>query len=168
MQELLKRMIEHQLSLSLSKYPSFTSATKYAKECFGIYCDRQTEIWLDYTKKQDPNYSSLFPIFWQTHYDWVKLIVIMSLYPNVKDIIIKGVNLSIPLMNYIYIDFSNRKDNCSLQTIIMYTLAKENSDLRTVKAVAEFKQKFDTIGIVLECQQLGKVLELQFCLKSLK
>eukprot|EP01084_Bolivina_argentea_P204313 348898_1 len=136
------KLIENQLAAKFKQFEDFPSLTSYAKEVINVYCKNNTNISMDYSNLT--RNESLRNIFFHCEYQWIKLKVICSLYPNLENIIVKNINLDADSLKLIFEDilFHLSSNRHTMLASIEIHVNEEINDLYLSPVMLRYTEKF--------------------------
>eukprot|EP01083_Nonionella_stella_P274773 932907_1 len=139
--------INHQLYGTAFKSEHYVNH-KYAQQLMDVYFQRKDKLTINYVvlKKM---YKQLFGLFCTK--EWIKIKMLMVIFPNIRDITIKGIDLSDSIIDNIYDEYEifdpNSNDECAWTLNKMKIYLNENSPLNAVEAVERYAQKMKTVKL---------------------
>eukprot|EP01084_Bolivina_argentea_P003073 5741_1 len=129
----------------MSKFEPFVSLHPYAKQLIAIYLNNKKSLNINYSilKKQ---YRFIFDLICCSEYEWIKINIMASLFPNIENIQIKNINLCDQVMNNILqVLIANIAPTLNIITII----SDVNSDKNAIQTLEFYSKRFQKEGFKL-------------------
>eukprot|EP01084_Bolivina_argentea_P189771 326284_1 len=122
--------------------------TSYGNGLINTYFNNQLTIELDYQTMENYGDLELVNVFFYPDYDWIKLIDIHKLFPNLKEIVVKNVNLCAFIMEntLLYLHNISKISNSIIQIMIK---TNDVNELSMETAFAKYKHELSTLNYTL-------------------
>eukprot|EP01083_Nonionella_stella_P193956 715750_1 len=138
--DVLRSLIEHQLSYALSDYAAYVSLNEYAVKLIRIYCDNKEWIEIDYLQRTNEDYQFFFDMLFHSKFEWIKLNLIHALFPSLKEIQIRNIALCPDILECIIHHLnSDLIQNSDLKKLII--LPNKDSSLNMLDAETLYKDQ---------------------------
>eukprot|EP01084_Bolivina_argentea_P318512 552367_1 len=142
--KLIIKIIHHKLSKSYGKYKSFYSLTEYGKQMIDVYCNNKKKIYLDFSFMKT-DYSFLYQELCYSNYEWIKIELLVGLFPNVENICISNLHVSDLVLNDILYSLQFGKNTDSTLEKIEIDVTESNDTSNIKIQVSSYLQRYDNI-----------------------
>eukprot|EP01083_Nonionella_stella_P306263 1072001_1 len=141
MQNLIRKIIHHQLSHTLSCYDAVDGLDAYAKDIIHVYCQNKAYCEITFGNK-------VFEAFEMLEHKWIHMKLIHILFPNVQFIHLRNVNLCKFSVEYLFNYLQQIKTKASNLKVI-WIKPTEDSDWDVSGVVTAYEKQFQTLNFTM-------------------
>eukprot|EP01083_Nonionella_stella_P286732 975871_1 len=134
MDSLAVKIIHHQLSTKLPIFEALDTLPEYGNSMVETYFYNREGVDISYDRMDEFKDLELFNVFFDPKSEWIRLIQINALFPNMKKLLIECVCLSKLAMDDILCFLQNKRSN-TLEAIVFYMPIIDDFDIADVMSI---------------------------------